>query len=81
MLSEVPQDHAIGSSKQQMLPVEILQRAGDWIQWGLDGAVKGVERTCDGETWRRHVAETDMSLQESMAFGITEGSVRSGGTL
>ncbi|EKX48789.1 hypothetical protein GUITHDRAFT_151687 [Guillardia theta CCMP2712] len=44
----LPTDHAIGSSKQQMLPVEILQRAGDWIQWGLDGAVKGVERTCDG---------------------------------
>eukprot|EP00960_Hanusia_phi_P069051 766991-Hanusia_phi.AAC.19 len=45
----LPTDHAIGSSKQQMLPVEILQRAGDWIQWGLDGAVKGVERTYDGE--------------------------------
>jgi hypothetical protein len=26
----------------------VLARAGDWLQWGLDGAVKGVEKTCDG---------------------------------
>ena len=30
------------------LPGTVLARAGDWLQWGFDGAVKGVEKTCDG---------------------------------
>ena len=30
------------------LPGTVLARAGDWLQWGVDGAVKGVEKTVEG---------------------------------
>mmetsp|Transcript_55914 Transcript_55914/g.147821 ORF Transcript_55914/g.147821 Transcript_55914/m.147821 type:complete len:301 (+) Transcript_55914:179-1081(+) len=29
---------------------DILQKAGDWLQWGYEGAMKGVEKTRDGVT-------------------------------
>jgi len=42
-------DAAAGRSTGAMgLSGTVLARAGDWLQWGLDGAVKGVEKTCDG---------------------------------
>jgi len=48
-VSTDPSDVAGGRSMGGVgLPSDVLARAGDWLQWGLDGAVKGVEKTCDG---------------------------------
>jgi hypothetical protein len=43
-----PSDAAGRSTSGVGLSGSVLARAGDWFQWGLDGAVKGVEKTCDG---------------------------------
>lgn len=45
-----PEEVAAGRSTGGgvVLPTNVLARAGDWLQWGFDGAVKGVEKTCDG---------------------------------
>ena len=44
-----PSEIAAGRSTSGVgLSGNVLARAADWMQWGLDGAVKGVEKTCDG---------------------------------
>ena len=44
-----PVEFAAGRSTSGLgLSGNFLTRAGDWLQWGFNGAVKGVEKTCDG---------------------------------
>ena len=45
---EVAAGRSTGGLQGVVLPTNVLARAGDWLQWGFDGAVKGVEKTCDG---------------------------------
>ena len=47
-LSDPSEVAAARSTSVAGLSGNVLARAGDLLQWGLDGAVKGVEKTCDG---------------------------------
>jgi len=43
-----------------------VNSAGDWLQWGLEGAVRGVERTYDGLNGLMHYKRLTKERKEAL---------------